>query len=77
MANSKWWTDSNPKSNWLTDVLGLNLFNDAYHFFANLPRIVFGFWIWYEQGWMVGVAGFLVYGIADRLITDLLIEEEK
>lgn len=73
MARSKWWTDSSPKSNWLTDILGINTFNDAYHFFANLPRIVYGIWIGFEYGWIAGLVGFVVYWIFTNIAADFLI----
>jgi len=63
---SKWVTDSSPKDTWINRKTGINTFDDAYHLFGNLPRILLAGWIFYFVGWITGLLAILFWYLAWR-----------
>ncbi len=76
MENSRWWTDASPRSDsWIKHLTGLNLFDDAYHFFGNLPRIFLAAVIWVSISWSLAIAAMLLWGMIRLIIIKTLIKE--
>jgi len=64
MLESRWFTNSSPRSDsWFRNLTGLNTFDDAYHFFGNLPRIFLGNIIGFEYGAAHGWFPGMIYGL--------------
>ncbi len=76
MAQSKWWTDSSPRSDsWFKNLIGLNMFDYAYHFFGNLPRIVLSLILIFLVQWELGLATFFVWWVGRDLTFNIFIKK--
>jgi len=77
MAESKWWTDASPRSDsWFKNLTGLNTFDDAYHFFGNLPRIVLSILLAIMVNWLVGLITFFFWWIGREITLHIILEKK-
>ncbi len=76
MHNSLWWTKASPKPDgWFKGLTGFNLFDDAYHFFGQVPRIFLGSIISVSISWTLGIAAMLLWGMVDYIFMKFLVKK--
>ncbi len=73
----KWWIDASPRDSYIRGLTGINTFDDVYHFFGNLPRILFSLWMWYSVHWILGVSCFFIWFVVNDITLRLIIKDKK
>jgi len=77
MYKSRWFCDSSPQSDsWFRNLTGLNTFDDAYHFFGNLPRIHLSILCGFEYNWIYAVITFAIWALVREAAMALLVSKK-
>lgn len=86
MQNSKWWTSHSPSGSFLREFFATPIFDDAYHFFHQLYRIVGSvvagiYYAWYVGsifgGFVTAIFCFVAYFVAVNLTLETITKPKK
>ena len=76
MYSWRWFTDSAPRKNSLVrNTFGINSFDDAYHFFGNLPRVHLSIILFFGYGLIYAVMTFILWAVISEMMLRILIKD--
>lgn len=78
MATSPWFTNSKPrKESIIKNLFGINMFDDGFHFFGNMPRVHMTVLLWVFYGWQFGLGMFFAWAIVWELFRKIFTVKRK